>query len=288
LAREGATVLLTMLAFALLEVVGDLVIGEPLHVEPAWVLLVALASLPWLGTQLGWLSPHTALRVPHRAVTPWWQSPWALLLGVVVLLAWDASGADLVLARLAGGPHGFPWRDTWFEATVLHEGLRWLAWTGTGWIALSLAWPTGVLRSLTRGERLWLLATMLTSTLLVGGMKHWSLTSCPWDLAEFGGVAEHVSHWHWGLADGGPGHCFPAGHASGGFAFVAGAFALWRSRPRAAQAWFAAAIGLGLAMGLGQQWRGAHFMSHTLWSAWLCWACAQAGAAAFLRHNSRP
>ena len=29
----------------------------------------------------------------------------------------------------------------------------------------------------------------------------------------------------------------------------------------------------GLALGLAQQMRGAHFMSHTLWSAWLCWTC---------------
>ena len=24
-------------------------------------------------------------------------------------------------------------------------------------------------------------------------------------------------------------------------------------------------------MGLAQQMRGAHFMSHTLWTGWLCW-----------------
>jgi len=28
----------------------------------------------------------------------------------------------------------------------------------------------------------------------------------------------------------------------------------------------------GFALGLAQQMRGAHFMSHTLWTAWLCWA----------------
>ena len=30
----------------------------------------------------------------------------------------------------------------------------------------------------------------------------------------------------------------------------------------------------GLVLGLGQQWRGAHFTSHTLWTAWLCWGVA--------------
>ena len=32
----------------------------------------------------------------------------------------------------------------------------------------------------------------------------------------------------------------------------------------------------GLALGLSQQMRGAHFMSHTLWTAWFCWVTALA------------
>ena len=31
---------------------------------------------------------------------------------------------------------------------------------------------------------------------------------------------------------------------------------------------------VALALGLAQQWRGAHFMSHTLWSAVVCWLVA--------------
>jgi membrane-associated PAP2 superfamily phosphatase len=31
------------------------------------------------------------------------------------------------------------------------------------------------------------------------------------------------------------------------------------------------AVLAGLILGLSQQMRGAHFMSHTLWTAWLCW-----------------
>ena len=30
----------------------------------------------------------------------------------------------------------------------------------------------------------------------------------------------------------------------------------------------------GLLLGLAQQVRGAHYMSHTLWTAWFCWATA--------------
>jgi membrane-associated PAP2 superfamily phosphatase len=28
---------------------------------------------------------------------------------------------------------------------------------------------------------------------------------------------------------------------------------------------------IGFILGISQQMRGAHFMSHTLWTAWLCW-----------------
>ena len=36
----------------------------------------------------------------------------------------------------------------------------------------------------------------------------------------------HVSHWAWGVFDGGAGHCFPSGHAAGAFCFLSGYFLL--------------------------------------------------------------
>ena len=33
-----------------------------------------------------------------------------------------------------------------------------------------------------------------------------------------------------------------------------------------------AALPAGLLLGWAQQLRGAHYLSHTLWSAWICWA----------------
>jgi membrane-associated PAP2 superfamily phosphatase len=35
--------------------------------------------------------------------------------------------------------------------------------------------------------------------------------------------------------------------------------------------WLAGAAATGLVLGVAQQMRGAHFMSHTLWTGWLCW-----------------
>lgn len=200
----------------------------------------------------------------------------AVTLGLAaVVLAWDASGLDLPLARLAGTVQGFPWREHWLFAVVLHEGARRLAWVLALALCLSVWWPVGPLARLAQGQRLQLAVTTLAGALAVSLLKWGSHTSCPWELTDFGGLAHYASHWTM-RPDGGGGHCFPAGHASSGFSFVGGYFAFRRSDRRTARWWLAGAMAAGLALGLAQQWRGAHFMSHTLWSAAVCWgvACA--------------
>lgn len=190
------------------------------------------------------------------------------------LLAWDAAGPDLPMARWFGGPQGFGLRDHWFLYGWLHEGVRRFNWGIEAALWLMVWWPLGFLARVPRGRRVQLALTTLLALLVVSLIKSTSRTSCPWDLAEFGGIAQHVSHWAWGMADGGPGRCFPAGHASAGFAFIGGYFALRHDAARAARIWLAASVAVGLLLGLVQQVRGAHYMSHTLWTAWLCWTTA--------------
>ncbi len=200
---------------------------------------------------------------------------WVWTAGALgMLLAWDTSGLDLMLARLMADGHGFGLRDEWVTSVLLHEGMRQLSYVFGAWLFLGIWWPVGVLRRLSRRARVQWLASVLLSVALINLMKHASLTSCPWDLAEFGGAGTYLSHWAWGQADGGPGHCFPAGHASAAFAFFGGFFVLRPVTPRAARWCFALVMIAGLVLGLSQQLRGAHFMSHTLWTAWLCWSTA--------------
>ncbi len=197
-----------------------------------------------------------------------------VLLGLVLL--WDATGLDVALARLAGGQAGFPWRDHWLLAAVLHDGARLLAFAAAAWLLLGIWWPTGPLRPVPRSARVAWLASLVLAVLLVNALKHASSTSCPWDLAGFGGTVPYLSHLGWGTGDGGPGHCFPAGHASAGFGFIGGFFALRAYSPRAARTCLWLSLAAGFLLGTAQQLRGAHFMSHTLWTGWLCWASAAA------------
>jgi membrane-associated PAP2 superfamily phosphatase len=200
---------------------------------------------------------------------PVWIGAALLLLA----LAWDTSGLDLPLARLAGNAGGFPLRDQWWLATVAHTGGRWLAWLLALALCLGVSWPVGPLARITPRARLQLALGSLLAALAVAWLKDGNHTSCPWDLAEFGGVARYLSHWSLG-SDGGSGRCFPAGHAASGFSFIGGYFAFRDTQPRMAWGWLASALAAGLAFGIAQQWRGAHFMSHTLWSAVVCWNVA--------------
>ena len=205
-----------------------------------------------------------------------WRVLFWSLVSFAALIFWDASGMDRALAHVFGNSQGFPLRKNWFLVHVMHEGARRLAWLLVLVLVMAIWWPFGVLRAASRPERLQLAITTLAALALVTGVKYTSSTSCPWDLREFGGVARYVSHWSWGLADGGSGKCFPGGHASAGFAFVGGYFALRRSQPRAARVWLICALVAGMVLGFAQEMRGAHFQSHTLWTGWLCWICAWA------------
>jgi membrane-associated PAP2 superfamily phosphatase len=199
------------------------------------------------------------------------------LVALMLLLGWDASGLDVGMARLFGSAAGFSVESHWFWRGVMHEPMRNLGWLLELTLLVGIFRPFGVLKGLPLERRLQLALTPLLALVMVSSIKLHSLTSCPWDLREFGGVASYVSHWALGLVDGGNGGCFPAGHASAGFAFVAGFFVFRHTLPRLAARWLLGALIAGFLLGLAQQVRGAHFMSHTLWTAWICWAVAAAG-----------
>ena len=200
------------------------------------------------------------------------------LLSLLALLAWDASGWDLNVARWFGSSAGFALRDAWWTRHLLHDGGRMAA--GALLIGLAVtAWQTKETSRPSRRERGCWLAAMLLCLLAVPLVKQLSTTSCPWDLLEFGGSAHHVSHWHWGRRDGGGGHCFPSGHAVAAFGFF-GMHFLWREHDAGrARLWLVGTLAAGAVFGALQMVRGAHYLSHVLWAAWLCWALCAAAAA---------
>ncbi len=217
----------------------------------------------------------TASRLALQPPTRSWHGPALVTLLLFVLFAaWDTTSFDLAMAHWFGGPRGFPLRDHWLWATVLHQGARRVAWTLQLVLLLAVWWPFGVLRTLTQRQRAHMFLAAMLILVVISSFKNINTTSCPWDLAEFGGVATYVSHWTWGVSDGGVGRCFPAGHASAAFCFLPGYFWLREKSPRQARIWLTVTLVAGFTIGLAQQVRGAHYLSHTLWTGWLSWIVA--------------
>lgn len=198
---------------------------------------------------------------------------WIVIIGI-----WEPSGADRWILQHLANSRGFTLREDWWLRVLLHEDLRLLSQLAFALLAV-LTWkPLGFMRELSLPERIGMLVGVTASVLAVSAIKYFSLTSCPWDLSQFGGVARYVSHWDWGTGDGGPGHCFPSGHATAGFAFLPLALPALRSGQQRQQrlGWriLLAAVLFGTICGIAQVLRGAHYPSHVLWSGFICWTVA--------------
>jgi membrane-associated PAP2 superfamily phosphatase len=187
----------------------------------------------------------------------------------VLLTLWEFSGFDLALTRLYGDHNGFPWRDAWLTRAILHDGGRAAAWCVFAVMVGDAIQPFG--GGPARRDRWLWIAAALVCLFLVPTLKRLTASSCPWDLSEFGGIASYVPHWRLGVYDGGSGHCFPSGHAVAAFGFFTAYFSWRDQRPRLARLCLVLVWIAGALFGWAQLARGAHFASHTLWSAWLCW-----------------
>jgi membrane-associated PAP2 superfamily phosphatase len=207
----------------------------------------------------------------------------AMLTGITLawiasIALWELLDADRrVMSHLADAS-GFALRESWLLRSVLHSGLRYLSQVGFVVLVIAIWKPIGFLRGMLRTDRVGIAFGVALSAATISVIKYFSLTSCPWDLAQFGGSAQYVSHWAWGVADGGPGRCFPSGHASAGFAFLPLALPALLSADPARQAvgWriFCGVVLFGLVCGITQVLRGAHYPSHVLWSGFICWIVA--------------
>ena len=201
------------------------------------------------------------------------------------LLAWDFSGLDLGVMHLLADARGFAWRDSAWLADIFHTGARRLAIVIYLGVVCTLFWPWGIFRDITRRQRIEVVVGIALSLIAVSGLKSLSLTSCPWDLQDFGGTAHYVSHWQWGVRDGGSGACFPGGHASSAMAFLALSLPWLTASQAHQQHWgrglLLTVLSLGLLLGAVQTLRGAHYPSHTFWTGLICWLVAWANHWAF-------
>lgn len=209
------------------------------------------------------------LALPFKLNASWRRM---LLSAICMLLVFEWTPLDVWLADGYFVAGKFVGDGNWWLEVFSHKWVKWsvillalMVWARVLAGHFSPRWQNDRRRWLAVG------IAMLLAPAAVGILKHFSATHCPWDLERYGGTAPYVKLLEWTpVAE--PGRCFPAGHATSGFTLF-GAVLFWRGRnPRAANLswWFA--FTAGFILGWGQQMRGAHFLSHTLWSAWVCWA----------------
>lgn len=218
------------------------------------------------------------IRPPQTMTGTRWHE-MALVLLAAAALSWPLqhAGGDLWIADHLYRWQGGQWaaRKAWWASSVLHGGGRMFAILC--WLLVALAWwgsARGWIAAHWRSPLAYLALTLLVSTLLLMVLKRFSGVDCPWDLLRYGGTRVYLPLFSGATAGSPPGTCFPASHAGVGYAWVAAGFALAKVRPEWRRSAFAAALAVGFLFGFMQQLRGAHFLSHDLWSLTLCWLSA--------------
>jgi len=219
--------------------------------------------------------PNPAQPRSWRPDKRFWMSHLALpfFAAATLLVLLELTSVDLWLAdrwfALEGG--AWAWRDHWLAYDVIHHhGKQMLIAFGLALlVSIALSFRFDRLRE-RRMALIYLLTSMALLPACIASSKRFSPVPCPWDLIPYGGesVYRHNFEYTFGVAQ--SGHCFPAGHASGGFALLAIYFAAFFYARRPALFLLPGLI-VGTVFALGQQVRGAHFLSHDLWSLSLCW-----------------
>jgi membrane-associated PAP2 superfamily phosphatase len=203
---------------------------------------------------------------------------WWPLFAFSAALWWvDAAGVDWRLAHALYAWEGYRWllKHWFFTETLIHRIGR--GASIAAWLGVVAAWAIARRReswSRWTSPLAYLALSVLLSTLMIAWVKSWSNIDCPWDLAGLGGARPYFAMFEPRPTSLPQGICFPAGHASGGYAWMALYFFLRMAGSRWRRWGLFAGIALGLIFGLGQQLRGAHFFSHDVWTAAICWFIA--------------
>lgn len=214
--------------------------GSRFYIHHLWAPLAIFASLSLLLIVLHgdlWLADRVYAMEGHT---------WSLQNGYVTQDLLHATG------RQAS-------KDLWFVLALM--------------VATSLLLPQG---KQWRRPLVYLLLATALSTAAVGLLKRWTNMDCPWDLLRYGGDKDYYTLFMHRPSILGHAKCFPAGHASAGYAWIALYFFFLSTRPRWRWWGLGFALALGAVFGVAQQLRGAHFLSHDVWTLMICWLIALA------------
>ena len=203
----------------------------------------------------------------------------SLLLLCTVFFLFEFTGIDLWVQD-----HFYHFQKrTWFvdadasiprhTSLLFYTGPKILIWIiGLTAIAAAIFYPRLPFLKISRRDILVVILTLSTAPALVALGKASTNTFTPSKIRRYGGDVPYVKVIERYPDNDRPakrGRAFPAGHASGGFALLALAGLASTRRGRA----ICIAIGItaGSVMGLYQMLKGAHYLSHTVFTGMFCW-----------------
>lgn len=229
-----------------------------------------------------WLFPSrlTSQLAPMHPQRQRWERAGVIAVAILVLAAiviacialfteWDIALAD---SAFDANARVFPLRHAWVTEVFNHVILKRIFATLALVFLIAVLWDLASPRRWSWLCRFQMRVVALSAVLVptvISLIKQSSSSHCPWDLERYGGTEPYVKLFEFMPAGVEPGHCMPGGHASSALWMISLAVFFIPHRLTRAVIALAAFLIVGVAVGWMQQLRGAHFLTHTLWSAWL-------------------
>lgn len=200
---------------------------------------------------------------------------WASLISLLIIFVFfEVTNADLFIQKMLFNYAEKKWHfqdPTLLYKKIFYTGIKIPIYVIglSALVALIISWKKKIWTSYRKGLIIVALTLILLPTLIAVVGKNLTDVQCPDDLNVFAGRIPYVKHFEAypinpDSSDGKwpKGRCFPAGHASGGFALLS-LVCFFKSR-RNKRIAFIVAMSMGWTMGVFQMIRGNHFLSHHL------------------------
>lgn len=195
---------------------------------------------------------------------------------IICIMVFSVTPLDLWFQHLLydGSSHDWLWsRHEPIKRFVLYDGIKALLVLFTlGLILLLLFDGEGRLSPQRRSGIVLVVLSMMIAPATVSLLKWTTDIACPRAVLPFGGLLPYddlITHLTSASAYPELQRCFPAGHASGGFALLSLVFLFDSRRARVTAMTFA--LALGWTMGFYKMAIGDHFLSHTVVSMLVDW-----------------
>ena len=207
----------------------------------------------------------------------------SLLALVLCVLFFEVSNLDMAIQHHFFDPQTHHWlldRNEPILKFILYDGMKVLLvlFALAVFVALVFFRKTKLVRNYRKGLLIVLLTAILVPS-VVGELKTITNMPCPRDLSSFNGNYPHIKlfeHYPKEFHQPERMRCYPAGHASGGFALLS-LFYLFKTARKRRYA-LLLGMGVGWSTGIYKMLIGDHFLSHTLVTMILAWLIASAMA----------